>query len=123
VAERVATVGGSRQVRARRWSTALNAVATTAILVLFTVSGGLTGGEVGIAALASAGSQALLVKLFGEQNLRQLLTEIHDDLRRRLADLIVADRADVDALLRDAAPDPVAVAAVRRAVDGAWPRP
>jgi energy-coupling factor transporter ATP-binding protein EcfA2 len=123
VAERVATVGGSRQVRARRWSTALNAVATTAILVLFTVSGGLTGGEVGIAALASAGSQALLVKLFGEQNLRQLLTEIHDDLRRRLADLIVADRADVDALLRDAAPDPVAVDAVRRAVDGAWPRP
>lgn len=123
VAERVATVGGSRQIRARRWSTALNAVATTAILVLFTVSGGLTGGEVGIAALASAGSQALLVKLFGEQNLRQLLTEINDDLRQRLTGLVAADRADLEVLLRDAAPEVATVDAVRRAVDGTWPRP
>jgi hypothetical protein len=106
VAELVATVGADRQVRARRWSTALNAVATSAILVVFTVSGGLTGGEVGIAALASAASQALLVRLFGEQNLRQLLADVHADLATRLGALTVVDRADLDAAVADATPDP-----------------
>jgi hypothetical protein len=116
VAERVATVGKTKQVRARRWTTALNAVATSAILVLFTVSGGLTGGEVGIAALASAGSQALLVRLFGEQNLRQLLAEVRADLLRRMSGLEAADRADLDALLTAVAPDAAAVDAIGRAV-------
>lgn len=118
VAELVATVGAERRVRARRWSTALNAVATSAILVVFTVSGGLTGGEVGIAALASAASQALLVRLFGEQNLRQLLADAHADLEDRLVQLIAADRADLDAAVADAAPDPRVVDALRMAAGG-----
>jgi hypothetical protein len=116
VAERVSTVGRTKQVRARRWTTALNAVATSAILVLFTVSGGLTGGEVGIAALASAGSQALLVRLFGEQNLRQLLAEVRADLLDRVAELATVDRSDLDAVLDEVTPDADAVAAIRRAV-------
>lgn len=116
VAERVSTVGRTKQVRARRWTTALNAVATSAILVLFTVSGGLTGGEVGIAALASAGSQALLVRLFGEQNLRQLLAEVRAALLDRLAELAEVDRADLDAVLDEVTPDPDAVATIHRAV-------
>jgi hypothetical protein len=116
VAERVSTVGRTKQVRARRWTTALNAVATSAILVLFTVSGGLTGGEVGIAALASAGSQALLVRLFGEQNLRQLLAEVRADLLVRLAELAAVDRGDLDAVLDEVTPDADAVAAIHRAV-------
>jgi hypothetical protein len=117
VAELVATVGADRRVQARVWSTALNAVATSAILVVFTVSGGLTGGEVGIAALASAGSQALLVRLFGEQNLRKLLEDSRADLDLRLQELIGEDRAPHDAILAAAAPSPAAVAAVRAAVE------
>jgi hypothetical protein len=117
VAELVATVGADRRVQARVWSTALNAVATSAILVVFTVSGGLTGGEVGIAALASAGSQALLVRLFGEQNLRKLLDDSRADLDRRLQELIAEDRAAHDAILDAAAPSPAAVAAVRTAAE------
>lgn len=115
VADLVATVGADRRDRARRWSTALNAVATSAILVVFTVSGGLTGGEVGIAALASAASQALLVRLFGEQNLRQLLADAHADLDARLGRLVVVDRADLDAAIDEAAPDPAAADAVLEA--------
>lgn len=118
VAELVATVGAERRVRARRWSTALNAVATSAILVVFTVSGGLTGGEVGIAALASAGSQAMLVRLFGEQNLRQLLTDAHADLDVRLAELIVVDRADLDRAVTAAAPLADATAEIAGVVEG-----
>lgn len=119
VAELVATVGVERRSRARIWSTALNTVATSAILVVFTVSGGLTGGEVGIAALASAASQALLVRLFGEQNLRQLLADAHADLDVRLRTLVAADRADLDDAIAAAAPEPDAAAAiVAAAADG-----
>ncbi|MEX2503513.1 MAG: dynamin family protein [Egicoccus sp.] len=115
VAELVATIGAERRVQARVWSTALNAVATAAILVVFTVSGGLTGGELGIAALASAGSQALLVRLFGEQNLRNLLADARADLEGRLTRLIEADRARHDAALTGALPPADAHAVVRSA--------
>lgn len=105
VEELVRTVGETRRTRARRWSTALNTVATSAILVLFAASGGLTGGEVGIAALASAASQTMLVKLFGEQNLRQLLADVQADLAARVQRLVVADRSDLDDAIAAAAPD------------------
>ncbi|MFA9432250.1 hypothetical protein [Egicoccus sp. AB-alg2] len=113
VAEQVATVGADRRVQARVWSTALNAVATGAILVVFTVSGGLTGGELGIAALASAGSQALLVRLFGEQNLRNLLADARSDLEQRVGELIDQDRRRYDLVVDASRPDPAAAAAVR----------
>lgn len=115
VADLVATVGAQKRVQARVWSTALNAVATAAILVVFTVSGGLTGGELGIAALASAGSQALLVRMFGEQNLRALLADARADLERRLTELIDADRAAHDAALAADLPPADAAGLVRGA--------
>jgi hypothetical protein len=105
VAELVRTVGQDRRTQARRWSTALNTVATSAILVLFAASGGLTGGEVGIAALASAASQTLLVRMFGEQNLKLLLADIRRDLHDRLEQLVVADRVDLDEAIAAATPD------------------
>ncbi len=115
VADLVLTVGTTRQVRARRWSTALNAVATSAILVVFTVSGGLTGGEVGIAAIASAASQALLVRMFGEQNLRRLLEDISTDLHDRFAALVTADHADLRDGITAIAPDAEVADTVLRA--------
>lgn len=117
LAELVATVGADRKVSARRWSTALNAVATSAMLVVFAASGGLTGGEVGIAALASAASQTLLVRMFGEQNLRRLLDDAGVDLHERLDRLVVLDAADHRGALTDAGPPPAAVAAVTAAAD------
>jgi hypothetical protein len=118
VAELVRTIGEQRKTRARRWSTALNTVATSAILVLFAVSGGLTGGEVGIAALASAASQTLLVRLFGEQNLRQLLADMRADLDGRFARLVGRDRADLDAAVTAAAPPTAAAETVLAAAAG-----
>lgn len=118
VAELVATVGAERRVQARMWSTALNAVATSAILVVFTVSGGLTGGELGIAALASAGSQALLVRLFGEQNLRNLLADARADIDERLRVLIAEDRAAHDDVIAAAAPPAGAVKRIAAAAEG-----
>jgi hypothetical protein len=117
VAERIETVGGPRKTQARRQSAALNAVATTAILVLFTLSGGLTGGEVGIAAAASAASQWLLVRVLGEQNVKRLLEEIGEDLDRRVTQLAQADRARLTAAIEAASPPAVTVDALRAAAD------
>jgi energy-coupling factor transporter ATP-binding protein EcfA2 len=110
-------VGAPRKAQARRRSTAINAVATSAILVLFTVSGGLTGGEVGIAAGASAASQWLLVRMFGEQTLRDLLARIRDDLRTRVQELAGDERALLERAVTDAAPPPAAVDALHAAVE------
>lgn len=113
VAEQVEQVGAPRKVQARRTSTAINAVATSAILVLFALSGGITGGEVGIAAAASGASQWLLLKLFGERNLRQLLEEIREDLLRRVDTLADEEAQRFTAAIADAAPSSAVVAALR----------
>ena len=118
IAALVEEVGGPRKARARRLSTALNAVATSAILVLFSVSGGLTGGEVGIAAGAAAGSQWLLVKLFGEQEVRRLLTATREDLLARVEELTAAERARVTEAVAALAPPAGAVAVLRTHVEG-----
>jgi hypothetical protein len=118
IAELVERVGGPRRAQARRTTTALNAVATSAILVLFTLSGGLTGGEVGIAAAAAGASQWLLLKLFGERNLQQLLHQIRVDLLARVDTLAAVERAAfVTAIARTAPPHDV-VASLAAAAGG-----
>ena len=113
VGERIEEVGGPRKTQARRTSTALNAVATSAILVLFTLSGGLTGGEVGIAAAAAAASQWLLVKMFGEHNVTRLLEDIRADLHERVAALTADEQAVVTGTIRAARPPDAVVAALQ----------
>ncbi len=114
VAGQVEQVGASRKVQARRTSTAINAIATSAILVLFALSGGITGGEVGIAAAASGASQWLLLRLFGERNLRQLLDEIREDLLRRVDALAGEEAQRFTGAIADAAPSSAVVAALRQ---------
>jgi hypothetical protein len=114
VAEQVEQVGAPRKLQARRTTTAINAVATSAILVLFALSGGITGGEVGIAAAAAGASQWLLLKLFGERNLRQLLTEIREDLLRRIDRLAGEEAERFLGAIAAAAPSGAVVAALRK---------
>jgi len=106
-------VGTPRKVQARRATIAINSVATSAILVLFTVSGGLTAGEVGIAAGAAATSQWLLTKLLGEHNVRRLLEEMRADLQRRVALLAAAERRPFDDAIGSARPPEEAVEALQ----------
>ena len=105
-------VGAPRKVRAQRATLAINSVATSAILVLFTVSGGLTAGEVGIAAGAAATSQWLLTKLLGEHNVNRLLEEMRTDLQRRVAALTAAERRPFDDAVGAARPPRQVVAAL-----------
>jgi hypothetical protein len=118
VARLIEEVGAPRKAQARRRTTILNAVATSAILVLFTMSGGLTGGEVGIAAGASATSQWLLIRMFGEQNLRDLLEAINADLHERVRVLADEERAPFEAAIAASTAPDEAVSALRTAAGG-----
>jgi hypothetical protein len=118
VARLIEEVGAPRKAQARRRTTILNAVATSAILVLFTISGGLTGGEVGIAAGASATSQWLLIRMFGEQNLRDLLEAIRRDLHERVRVLADEERAPFDAAVAGSTAPAEAVATLRHVAEG-----
>ena len=109
LAELLAEVGGPRLSGARRASTAINAVATSAILVLFSLSGGLTGGEMGIAAGAAATSQYVLTRLLGERALRDLLAQARTRLHERVAEQVRTERAPFDAAVQAVRPDPDAV--------------
>ncbi len=118
-AQLIEEVGGARKVRARRVTIALNSVATSAILVLFALSGGLTAGEVGIAAGAAAASQWLLTRLLGEQNVRRLLAEMQSDLLARVERLAAAERRPFDDAIGAASPPAEVVAQLERAAGGA----
>jgi hypothetical protein len=85
-------VGEPRKRRARWATVTVNSLATSAILVLFSVSGGLTAGEVGIAAGAAAASQWVLTQALGKHNVDRLLAEMHADLHRRVTVLVRAER-------------------------------
>lgn len=111
----VADIGGSRLTAARRVSTAMNATAASAMLVLFSLSGGLTGGELGIAAGATATSQYLLTKLLGDRQVRRLLADARADLHGRLDALVTAECRPIEAAISDASPDLDAVDLVRSA--------
>lgn len=111
----VATRGAERKVGARWVSTAVNAVATGAIVVTLAQTGGLTGVEAGIATGAAAANQTLLVKLLGAHNLRWLVGRAREDLRIRFDRLAEQERSRFDAVLAGSAPELEHVDALRTA--------
>ncbi len=113
VAEHVATMGRSRLSWARRATTGINATFTTAVVVLFALSGGLTAGEVALTAAGSTTTHTVLTRILGERNVHQLINDIRDDLQGRVAELADADAQAYRALLAAAAPPQEAVAAVQ----------
>lgn len=116
VDELIATRFTDRRGRARWMSGAVNAVATTAIVAAFAVSGGLTGAEFGIAGAAAVAQQAVLTKVLGERNLSWLLDEIRATLRTRVEALAAAERRRFTAAVADVSPDPDQADRLRDAV-------
>lgn len=106
VVDLVAERGVQRRSRARWMSTAINAVATGAIVVALGSTGGLTGAEAGIATAAGATNQALLVTVLGERNVRWLISEARKDLVRRFTEVLEPERRRLAGAVAAAAPDP-----------------
>ncbi len=113
VAEHVATIGRTKLSWARRATTGINATFTSAVLILFTLSGGLTAGELALTAAGSTTTHTVLSRILGERNVQKLILEIRDDLQRRATALAEEEAQAYYRLLAEAAPAPQAVASVR----------
>ncbi len=113
VAEHVATIGREKLSWARRATAGINATITSAVVVLFTLSGGLTTGEAALAAAGSTTTHTVLSRILGERNVNQLITEIRAELHERVEALANEEAAVYHARLNPVAPPEEAVAALR----------
>ncbi|MHA6510014.1 GTPase family protein [Tessaracoccus sp. Y1736] len=76
--------GRGRRMRARFLALGTNAVGAALIIYVFTLTGGLTGAEVGIAGGASVLAQRLLEAVFGEDAVRKLAEQARRELEARV---------------------------------------
>jgi energy-coupling factor transporter ATP-binding protein EcfA2 len=126
VLELVRARGRDKRTTARVLALGVNSVGVALMVVLFSSTGGLTGGEVAVASGTATVSQALLTALFGEQAVRELAEEARADLLARVDRLFAAEAGRFAHRLAEAVGDsPPAgeVADAARAVEragGAW---
>ncbi len=94
--------GASRRTTARIASLGVNGVSAVLMMLVFSHTGGLTGGEVAIAGGASAVGHALLEALLGDENLRRLATTARTDLIDRVRSLYDTEKKRFGVVLDDA---------------------
>jgi hypothetical protein len=99
VLDLVAGQGAGKRSTARRLSFGVNALGVSLMLVVFASTGGVTGGEIGIAGGTAVVAQRVLEAVFGDDAVRALAREAHADLLRRVAGLYAAERARFDSVL------------------------
>ena len=91
--EAVRTRGAQRRMTARVLSFGVNGVSAVLMMLVFSQTGGLTGGEVAVAGGASAAGHAMLEALLGDENLRKMATAAREDLEQRVAALYASEKA------------------------------
>ena len=83
--------GAGKRTTARVLAFGVNSIGVALMLVLFSQTGGLTGGEIAIGAGTAGVSQTLLSALFGEQAVRELAAEAKRLLIERVNTLLEAE--------------------------------
>jgi hypothetical protein len=91
--EVVRTRGAERRMTARVLSLGVNGVSAVLMMLVFSHTGGLSGGEVAVAGGASAAGHAMLEALLGDENLRKMATSAREDLEQRVATLYASEKA------------------------------
>lgn len=99
VLDLVTQEAGNKVALARTLSVGLNSVGVTLMMVVFSQTGGVTGGEAAIAGGTAAVSQAVLSAIFGEQAVRDLARTSRRNLIARLQVLLDLELARFDRLL------------------------
>ena len=110
VLDLVRTEGADKRSTARFLAFGVNGLAVSLMIVVFAHTGGLVGGEVGIAGGSAVVGQKLLEAVFGDQAVRRLAARAREDLSARVTELMDTERARyldvVDALgIDDEAPE------------------
>ena len=80
--------GAGKRQRARFLSLSVNAVAVLMMVAAFSLTGGLTGVEVGIAGGSGVVGAKLLESIFGEDAVRRMATRARTDLLERMGSLL-----------------------------------
>lgn len=91
--------GAGRRTTARVLSMGVNGVSAVLMMLVFSQTGGLTGGEVAIAGGASAVGHTILEALIGDDNLRRMAAEARKDLEARIRGLYESEEARYFAVL------------------------
>lgn len=84
--------GQGKRRTARYLAFGVNGLGLLVMIVVFAHTGGLVAGEVAVAGGASALSQKILEAVLGDQAVRSLAESARADLRRRVAELLEAER-------------------------------
>lgn len=100
--------GAGKRTTARVLAFGINSVGVALMLVLFSQTAGLSGGEIAIGAGTAGLSQTLLSALFGEQAVRELAIEARGLLVSRIGRILDDEAARFEQRLVDVAGDPAA---------------
>ena len=118
VTELVREQAESSRVSGRMIAGSINVVTVSLMVAAFTMTGGLTGVEVGIAGASAALSQTILEAVFGERTVRSLTQQAREALNRLAAESLSQVLEPVTAGL-DRASDKVLVDELADAVENA----
>ena len=99
IAEEVRATARPKQYLARGASVGVNAIGTGVMLATFMHTGGLTGTEVGVAAVTAFLNQKLLSALFGEAAMAELIANARRSLDQALAASLAEERERFEQLL------------------------
>jgi len=97
VLDLVRAESGNRRTTARVLSFGVNGVSVILMLLVFSHTGGLTGGEVGIAGGSAVLSQRILEAIFGDQAVRELAAKARSKLMLRARELYAGEQARLHA--------------------------
>ncbi len=91
--------GADKRFTARMLSFGVNGIAVALMVVVFASTGGLTGGEIGIAGASAIAGQKLLEAVFGDDAVRRLAATARRNLAQRVEELFRRERAGFDRCL------------------------
>ena len=104
VLEMIREEGADKRKRARFLSLGVNAAAVMLMVAAFSLTGGITGIEAGIAGGSGVVGTKLLESVFGEDAVRRMATRARTDLLERMADLLTEHAQPFTAVLEETDP-------------------
>ncbi|MFF2315847.1 dynamin family protein [Arthrobacter sp. NPDC058097] len=90
--ELIRTEGQDKRTQARWLSFGINGLGAALMIVVFSMTAGLTGLEIGVAGGTAVVGQRLLEAVFGEDAVRRLARTARDDLSSRCRNLLAAEQ-------------------------------
>ena len=104
VLEMIREEGADKRKRARFLSLGVNAAAVILMVAAFSLTGGITGIEAGIAGGSGVVGTKLLESIFGEDAVRRMATRARTDLLERMADLLTEHAQPFTVILEETDP-------------------